>query len=452
MASLIGDVRRAAHLMLGGPEDFDPLLERIGDARFVLLGEATHGTHEFYRLRAQITKRLITERGFDAVAIEADWPDAYRVHRYVQGASDDGDATDALGGFQRFPQWMWRNADMLDFVGWLRAYNGGHGGPTVGLYGLDLYSLYGSIDAVLRFLERVDPAAAQRARERYACFENFGEEPQVYAYATGLGISESCEREAIAQLVELRQRAAIWVPTSSWGRDKTAQKDGQTLEDSVFEVEQNARVVRDAEAYYRNMFHGRVSTWNLRDRHMATTLEELAAHLDKRVGRSKIVVWEHNSHLGDARATYMNEIGEWNVGQLARERFGRDVVLVGFTTYDGTVTAASDWDGPASLMRVRPAIAASYESLFHETGLASFLLFFDPTDALGEKLRSPRQERAIGVVYRPDTERVSHYFEARISEQFDALIHVDRTRAVEPLERTARWRTIEPPETYPFAV
>jgi erythromycin esterase-like protein len=443
MASLVGDVRRSAHHMVGGPEDFDPLLERIGDARFVLLGEATHGTHEFYRLRAQITKRLISEKGFDAVAIEADWPDAYRINRYVQGVGDDRDATDALGGFQRFPQWMWRNADMLDFVGWLRAYNDGlsDGAPKVGVYGLDLYSLYGSIEAVLRFLEHVDPAAAQRARERYACFEHFGEEPQVYAYATGLGITESCEREAIAQLLELRQRAIDW-----------AQKDGRALEDSLFEVEQNARVVRDAEAYYRNMFHGRVSTWNLRDRHMATTLEELAAHLDKRAGRSKVAVWEHNSHLGDARATYMGDIGEWNVGQLTRERFGRDVVLLGFTTYDGTVTAASDWDGPAALMQVRPAMPASYEGLLHETGLASFLLLLDPKDALGERLRSPRQERAIGVVYRPDTERVSHYFEARISEQFDALIHVDRTRAVEPLERTARWRTIEPPETYPFAV
>jgi erythromycin esterase-like protein len=441
MASLAGGVRRAAHLMLGGPEDFDPLLERIGDARFVLLGEATHGTHEFYRLRAQITKRLITELGFDAVAIEADWPDANRVHRYVQGGGEDRDATDALSGFQRFPQWMWRNADMLDFVGWLRAYNDGARDRKVGLYGLDLYSLYGSIDAVLQFLERVDAPAAARARQRYACFEHFGEEPQAYAYATGLGISESCEKEAIAQLVELRQRALEW-----------AQKDGRTLEDSVFEVEQNARVVRDAEAYYRNMFHGRVSTWNLRDRHMATTLEELAAHLDKRKGRSKIAVWEHNSHLGDARATYMADIGEWNVGQLTRERFGSDAVLVGFTTYDGTVTAASDWDGPAEQMRVRPALPSSYEGLFHETGLASFLLMLDKNDTLGLRLRSPRQERAIGVVYRPDTERVSHYFEARLSEQFDAVIHVDRTRAVEPLERTARWRTIEPPETYPFAV
>ena len=250
----------------------------------------------------------------------------------------------------------------------------------------------------------------------------------MYAYATGLGLTDACEDEAVAQLMELRERAIEWV-----------KKDGRVLEESVFEVEQNARVVRDAEAYYREMFHGRVSTWNLRDRHMATTLEELAQHLDKRRGRrSKIAVWEHNSHLGDARATYMADVGEWNVGQLTRERFGEDVVLVGFTTSEGTVTAASDWDGPAEKKRIRPAIPGSYEALFHETGIESFLLLLDADDPLGVRLQSPRLERAIGVVYLPQTERASHYFEARLSDQFDAVIHVDRTRAVEPLERTPR--------------
>jgi erythromycin esterase-like protein len=445
MDALIEDVRRAAHLMLGGVEDYDPLLERIGEARFVLLGEATHGTHEFYRTRAEITKRLILEKGFDAVAIEADWPDAYRVNRYVQGIGDDHDATEALGGFQRFPQWMWRNADMLDFVGWLRAYNDAlpQGLPKIGVFGLDLYSLYGSIEAVLRVLDRVDPESAARARERYACFEHYSEEPQAYAYAAGLGLSESCEREAIAQLADLRARAVEWV-----------KKDGKTLEDSVFEMEQNARVVRDAEEYYRNMFRGRVNTWNLRDTHMTTTLQELVAHLDKRSPRrrSKIAVWEHNSHLGDARATYMARIGEHNVGQLARERFGENVVLVGFTTSHGTVTAASEWDSPAEQMTVRPAMAGSYEALFHETNIARFLLLLDRESVLGRKLATPRHERAIGVVYRPDTERVSHWFEARLSEQFDAVIHIDRTRAVEPLERRARRPNVEPPETYPFTV
>jgi erythromycin esterase-like protein len=438
----VDEIRRSAHLMHGAPEDLDPLFERIGDARFVLLGEATHGTHDFYRLRAQITKRLIVEKGFHAVALEADWPDAYRVNRYVRAASEDRDATDALDGFRRFPQWMWRNADVLDFVGWLRAYNDGWAAeaPKVGVYGLDLYSLYSSIDAVLHFLERVDPAAAARARERYSCFEQFEEEPHSYAYATGLGLTSSCEDAAVAQLMDLRERAVAW-----------ANEGRKNLEESFFEAEQNARVVRDAEAYYRNTFHGRIDTWNLRDKHMATTLEELAAYLDKRVGRSKIVVWEHNSHLGDARATYMARIGELNVGQLVRERFGDEAVLVGFTTHSGTVTAASDWDAPAEQMRVQPGMEGSYEALFHEVGIPSFLLVPNDASPLAAELRGPRQERAIGVVYRPRSERTSHYFEARLSDQFDAVIHVDHTRAVEPLERMPSWLGVEPPETYPTA-
>lgn len=439
---VIHALRGAASPLVGKAEDYDPLLERIGDARIVLLGEASHGTHEFYRERAQITKRLIREKGFTAVAVEADWPDAYRVNRFVRGRSDDIEAVDALAGFRRFPAWMWRNADVLDFVGWLRAHNdeAAPGGPKVGFYGLDLYSLHASIEAVLAYLEKVDPEAAARARGRYACFDVYGEDTQAYGFASGLGLGPSCEHEVVTQLVDLRRSAAEY-----------ALRDGRIAEDDYFYAEQNARLVRDAEQYYRAMYRGEVSSWNLRDCHMAETLEALVHHLVQRGGGAKVVVWAHNSHLGDARATQMGVHGEWNVGQLARERFGRDVVSVGFTTYDGTVTAASNWDAPAERKTVRPALAGSYEALFHETGLKRFLLLLREGDhALG--LHNPRLERAIGVIYRPDTERASHYFRATLPEQFDAVLHFDRTRAVEPLERTTEWEAGEVPETFPTGI
>jgi erythromycin esterase-like protein len=432
-----------AHHLTGAPADYDALLERVGAARFVLLGEASHGTHEFYRERAQITKRLIQEKGFNVVAVEADWPDAYRVNRYVRGIGSDKNANEALSGFERFPQWMWRNADVLDFVGWLRNYNDGLGqyANKIGFYGLDLYSLYGSIGAVLGYLEKVDPAAAQRARFRYACFEHYGEDSQAYGYAAGFNLSKSCEDEAVEQLRELQRRAA-----------ELASLDGRVAADEYFFAEQNARLIRNAEEYYRTMFRGRVSSWNLRDRHMAETLHALAAHFEAQGQQPKIVVWEHNSHLGDARATEMGERGEWNVGQLTRERYGDQAVLVGFSTHSGTVTAATDWDGPAERKRVRPALSHSYELLFHETGIPRFLLVLDESDKLAASLRTPRLERAIGVIYRPETERVSHYFHAHLTDQFDAVIHFDETRAVEPLERTPHWTSGEPPETFPTGI
>ncbi|HEY8458976.1 MAG TPA: erythromycin esterase family protein [Blastocatellia bacterium] len=433
-----------AHPLTGAREDYDPLLEMIGDARFVLLGEASHGTHEFYRERAQITKRLITERGFRAVAVEADWPDAYRVNRYVRGASADAGAKDALGDFKRFPTWMWRNADVLDFVEWLRNHNDALGDQAmkVGFYGLDLYSLFTSIEAVLAYLDKVDPEAARRARYRYSCFEDFGEDSQAYGFATTFGLSETCENEAVGQLEELRQRAAEY-----------AQRDGWVAADEFFYAEQNARLVKDAEEYYRSMFRGRTLSWNLRDRHMAETLDALVAHLDRQGGpMAKIVVWAHNSHVGDARATESGEGGQLNVGQLVRERYGREAAIVGFTTYAGTVTAASDWDAPAERKIVRPALPQSYEWLFHQTTPPNFLLVTRESEELAETLRAERLERAIGVIYRPETERLSHYFRARLPDQFDAVMHFDRTRAVEPLERTAQWEAGELPETYPYGL
>jgi erythromycin esterase-like protein len=452
---LAAAIRETLHPLTGAAADYDPLIDLIGDARFVLIGEASHGTHEFYRQRALITRRLITERSFRAVAVEADWPDAYRINRFVRGIGEDTIAIDALAGFQRFPTWMWRNADVLDFVGWLRAHNDAlpASAPRAGFYGIDLYSLYSSIEAVLGYLEKVNPQAAQQARQRYACFEQFGPDPQSYGYATSFGAAESCADEVISQLLDFQRRTADLM-----------QRDGHLAEDEFFFAEQNARLVKNAEAYYRIMFRGRES-WNLRDTHMAETLDALAAYLSRQGQRAKVVVWAHNSHLGDARATEMGAGGELNVGQLVRQRYGNDTFSIGFSTYSGTVTAASDWDAPAERKRVRPALAASYEALFHTistdeehavgapaaagTAPRDFLLLLRDRGDITNQLRAPRLERAIGVIYRPETERASHYFHARLADQFDAVIHIDQTRAVEPLERTAGWERSEVPETFP---
>lgn len=419
------------------PGGLDPLVQAVGDARLVLIGEASHGTHEFYRIRAALTRALIVERGFDVVAVEADWPDAYRVNRWVRGASEEGSAEEALGDFTRFPRWMWRNTEVVHFVEWLRERNlHEREEERVGFYGLDLYSLHRSIEAVLEYLGKVDPEEARRARERYSCFEMFGNDPQSYGYASTLGFSRDCEDEVTAQLVDLRRRAMEY-----------ATRDGRIAADEYFFAEQNARLVANAETYYRAMFGSHVRSWNLRDRHMMETLESL---LEQTGRESKAVVWAHNSHLGDARATQMASAGELNLGQLVRERFASDSFLVGFTTHTGTVTAARNWDDPAERRHVRPSLPGSYEHLFHETGLAQFLLLLregPARDALGTE----RLERAIGVIYRPESERASHYFRARLPEQFDAVLHIDRTSALEPLERWA-FDESDLPETYPSGV
>jgi erythromycin esterase-like protein len=431
-------LRESAKEITGSPRDYDPLLEMIGDAPLVLLGEATHGTHEFYKARAEISKRLILEKGFNAIAVEADWPDAYRVNRFIRGDESDFDAEEALSGFKRFPTWMWRNADVLDFVGWLREHNDRIDDEKnkTGFYGVDLYSLHTSIHSVLDYLKKIDPEEAKRARSRYSCFEQFGLEPQAYARAATA--SGGCEEEVISQLVELRRRASVY-----------SKRDGETAADEYFFAEQNARLVKNAEEYYRSMFYGRTSTWNLRDEHMAETLEALSRHLQQQTGNSKIVVWEHNSHLGDARATQFNERGELNVGQLVRQKHGDAAVLVGFTTFSGSVTAASEWDEPPQRKKVNPALPESYEALFHEPNIGRFFLNMRDDGAIKNSLREPRLERAIGVIYLPQTERFSHYFQAHLSDQFDAVLHFDETRAVEPLERTVMWANGEVPETYP---
>ena len=430
---------------LGPHDDLDVLFDTVGDAHFVCIGEASHGTHEFYAARAELTQRLIEEKGFSAVAAEADWPDAYRVNRYVHGRSDDGSSEEALRGFERFPTWMWRNTVVLDFVGWLREWNDRTGRDErakAGFYGLDLYSLFRSIEEIIGYLERVDPAAAARARERYACFDHFNDDAQSYGFSAAFGAGESCEREAIEQLVDLQRHALEY-----------ARRDGLVADDESFDARQNALAVRNAEEYYRSMFQGGVSSWNLRDRHMVDTLDALAAHLGRQRGTpAKVVVWAHNSHVGDARATERAAAGELTVGQLVRERHQGDCRLIGFTTYAGTVTAADDWDAPAQRKRVRPALDGSFEELFHEVGEKSFSLPLGIARQAADVLRSPRLERAIGVIYRPETERQSHYFRARMADQFDAVRHIDETRAVEPLERTAHWERGDLPETYPHAV
>jgi erythromycin esterase-like protein len=434
--SLIG---RHARRLEGSVRDYDGFVDAVSRARIVLMGEATHGTHEFYRERALLTRRLIAEKSFDAVAVEADWPDAYRVNQFVRGSGGDEDAVDALADFRRFPAWMWRNADVLDFVGWLREHN--ETLPLerrVGFYGLDLYSLHASMRAVIAFLEKVDPDAAVRARTRYACFDRFGDQMQAYAQTAGMGIEPSCEREVVAQLTELRRHALLY-----------ARRDGRLAADELFVAEQNARVVLGAEAYYRTMMGGRVESWNLRDHHMTDTLVSLLRFLDRPGRPSRVVVWAHNSHVGDARATEMGDHGEVNVGQLARERFGTEVVSLGFTTHAGTVTAASDWDGDAHRRHVRPSVAGSFERLFHDVGIPCFLLELQADPELASVLSAPRLERAIGVIYRPETERRSHYFRTRLADQFDHVIHIDHTRAVEPLERSSSWDRGEAAETYP---
>jgi len=431
-------VSRAALRFQSGQDSVRPLLDLIGDARVVLIGEATHGTHEFYQIRADLTAALIREKQFNIVAVEADWPDAYRVNRWVRLASAESGPAAALDDFVRFPRWMWRNDVVVDFIQWLHDYNSKRAvTDRVGFYGLDLYSLHASMRAVLEYLGKVDPDAAARARRRYACFEEFGTDAQRYGYAATLGLSRSCEDDVVAQLLDLRKRAADYVS-----------RDGRVAEDEYFFAEQNARLVRNAEQYYRTMFAGQVESWNFRDTHMMETLDALMELTSRRAGYARVVVWAHNSHLGDARATQMSDWGELNLGQLARERHGPHAFLLGFTTHTGTVTAAREWDGPAERRQVVPSIAGSHEHLFHQTGVDRFAL---PIDEAREALAVTRLERAIGVVYKPETERASHYFRARLAEQFDAVIHVDTTAALTPLERWSCEST-DLPETYPTGV
>jgi erythromycin esterase-like protein len=434
---LIAAARSAAQPFQSPWEDLAAMLERLKTARIILLGEASHGTHDFYHLRASITKHMIEHHGLTAVAVEADWPDAYRVNRFVRGEGPDQDANAALSGFARFPSWMWRNTEVLSFVRWLREWNDAHPRNKVGFYGLDLYSLLASIQAVIAYLDKVDPEAARRARDRYACFDHYAGDTHAYGYAASAGIVESCEGAVLKQLADISRNAAEYKAAG-----------GAAAEEDFFFAEQNARLAVNAEEYYRAMFRGRHTSWNVRDTHMADTLDALLTHLSERNGvKARVAVWAHNSHLGDARATEMADRGELNLGQLLRQRHGEEAQSIGFTTFDGTVTASSDWDSACERKVVRAALPGSIESLLHEVGIPQFVL--DLHDERLGGFATPLLERAIGVIYRPQTERQSHYFHARVIEQFDTLIHVDRSTALVPLEPSPHWYHEEVPETYP---
>lgn len=415
----LNTIRSAAVRLDGSAHDYDALLDDIGERSLILLGEATHGTREFYRMRAQITQRLIEERQFDAVAVEADWPDAYRLNRFVRGEGGDAQARTAFGDFQRFPAWMWRNLEVLKFIEWLREYNAARPEDSrAGFYGLDMYSLYRSAEAVIAYLDRVDYEQAAIARRYYAALDHV-RDPQRYGYEAAAGLRQDCRDAVRQQLIELVRRAPEY-----------AALDGRSAADAQFFAERNADIVVSAEAYYRTMFGPSSESWNLRDEHMTRTLFALRRHLRKHGAGERIVVWAHNSHLGDARATEMAHAGEWNIGQLVRESVAAQAYLVGFTTCAGTVMAAHEWDEPGERQTIVPAREDSYEDLFRRTRLDRFYLPLRGDAA--QFLNHPMLERAIGVLYRPQTEYASHYFLASLASQFDAVFHIDETDAVEP--------------------
>jgi protein-L-isoaspartate(D-aspartate) O-methyltransferase len=413
---------------------FGRLFDRFADRRVVLLGEASHGTSEFYRARAAITRHLIREHGFTIVAVEADWPDAAVVDRYVRLRPGPDRAEPP---FQRFPTWMWRNTDIADLIGWMREHNESIPdlSARAGFYGLDLYNMSGSIAAVLEYLDRTDPEAAAVARERYGCLTPWQKNPATYGHAVLRASYAKCEQAVIDQCRELLQRCLDY-----------AGKDGESFLDAA----QNARLIASAERYYRIMYYGGAESWNLRDTHMFETLEHL---LEAKGPQSKAIVWAHNSHIGDARYTDMGVVREQlNIGQLCRERFGEEAALIGFGTHTGTVAAASDWGGDMEVKRVRPSHRDSYERLCHDADLPRFLLDLRPGEheALRRRLLEPRLERFIGVIYRPETELLSHYSDASLPRQFDAYVWFDETSAVTPLGPEHAKAGV--PETYPFGL
>ena len=405
-------------------------MARIGDAKVVLLGEASHGTSEFYRMRDRITRELIATKGFQFVAIEGDWPDAARVDHYVRHLEYPPSEWTA---FARFPTWMWRNEEVRTFVEWLRAHNAAlKPDDRVAFHGLDLYSLYDSIRAVLKYLDEIDPSTAHVARERYGCLTPWQSDPATYGHAALTGAYPTCESEVAVVLTDLLHKRRAY-----------ADRDGERFMDAV----QNARLIANAEQYYRIMYYGSRASWNLRDSHMFETLKTLLAFHGP---KAKAIVWAHNSHIGDASATEMFSRGEYNIGHLCRKEFGNRLYAVGFGTDAGTVAAASNWDGPMEVKSVLPSIAESYERCCHDAGIPSFSLDLHQSSINGAAdLGKPRLERAIGVIYRPETELASHYFQAILPQQFDEYIWFDKTIAVTPLETKM---LAEMPDTYPFGL
>jgi protein-L-isoaspartate(D-aspartate) O-methyltransferase len=410
--------------------DLNPLLARIGDARVVLIGEASHGTSEFYRMRARISRALIEKKQFDFVAIEGDWPDAARIDHFVRHREYRPSEWVA---FARFPTWMWRNNEVREFVDWLRDHNSSiKPGLRVAFHGLDLYSMYDSIRFVLKYLDDVDPESARVARERYGCLTPWQTDPAIYGHAALTGIYRTCENDVIGALKDLLQKHRAYVA-----------HDGERFLDAV----QNARLVANAERYYRTMYYGSRASWNLRDNHMFATLRILLGHHGD---ESKGIIWAHNSHIGNAEATEMSARGEYNIGELCRREFGPSCYAIGFGTDHGTVAAASDWGSPMQVMTVQPSHEQSYERLCHDSEAPHFMLSLrDHSAAHTKSLMKPRLERAIGVIYRPESELASHYFEAILPRQFDEYIWFDETRAVSPFKT----HEVEGfPDTYPFGV
>ena len=433
-SKLLDEIRALAH-PLEDEKSLDPLLERIGDARYVLLGEASHGTSEFYTWRAAISRRLITEKGFSFIGVEGDWPDCYAVNRYIKAR--EGTATsalDVLHAFSRWPTWMWANREIVELVEWLRAYNDKQPGKRqVGFYGLDVYSLWDSMHAVIQYLEKMDPELARNARRAYSCFEPYEEDAQEYARATAL-VPTSCEDEAVRILNALQSKKPEF-------RD-----DGP---EAYFNAEQNALVARNAELYYRTMVRGGPASWNVRDHHMVDTLERLMQHHG---GNAKAIVWEHNTHIGDARFTDMARSGMVNVGQLVRQSHERDgVVLVGFGTHRGEVVAAREWGAPMERMRVPEAREGSNEDAMHRADVGDALFVFDKDGASEDNesaLSEPRGHRAIGVVYDPRTEHWGNYVPTILTRRYDAFLHLEKTAGVDALHMRARTDG-EVPETFP---
>jgi len=425
---------RALSRPLRDATDLDPLLDRIGDAHYVLLGEASHGTSEYYTWRMKLSKRLIEEKGFSFIAVEGDWPDCYRVNRYVKGRPDAGEnARDVLHAFARWPTWMWANEEVVALAEWLREHNDAVATEhKVGFYGLDVYSLWDSMYAVIGYLQKHDPPALPAARKVFRCFEPYGEDAQDYARATAW-VSASCADEVSALLAELR-------------RTGPAHRDGDR--EGRFAAEQNALVVKNAEAYYRTMVQGGSESWNLRDAHMTETLDRLMRF---RGAGAKAIVWEHNTHVGDARHTDMADDGMFNVGQLARERHDSEgVVLVGFGSYEGSVIAGDEWDAPMEVIRVPPARPGSWEEVLHTAGADDKLLIFGDRDAEWQ-LSDWIGHRAIGVVYHPERERYGNYVPTVVPRRYDAFLYIDRTKALRPLHLRVRTGE-EVPETYPSGV
>jgi len=416
------------------PTDLDPLLQRIGDARYVLLGEASHGTHEYYTWRTALTRRLIHEKGFSFIAVEGDWPDCYRVNRYVKGYSDAGDsAREVLHAFERWPTWMWANEEIIDLAEWLRFHNSRVSRERqVGFYGLDVYSLWDSLYQVLGYLRNKSGAALDAARQAFRCFESYGEDVQRYAWATRI-VPESCEQEVVNLLRSLREQPAV-----SPNGDREAQ----------FVAEQNALVLKNAEAYYRTMVQGQAESWNIRDRHMTQTLERLTRYHGP---TARGIVWEHNTHIGDARWTDMADDGMVNVGQLIRERHKSEgVVLVGFGSHRGSVIAATEWEAPEEKMTVPPAQPGSWEDVLHHASATDKLMLLDEVHDEEAFLRE-RGHRAIGVVYHPEYEYRGNYVPTILPHRYDAFLYLDQTEALRPLPLPER-HDQEAPETYPSGV